>query len=238
MRIIHISDIHLENHGLPIWNTDTKLHFDKAIKKIQTMDNIDAIIISGDLSNDGSAWSYNYIDNLLAKTNIPTFCCPGNHDNLDIFYGSHKSWFYKNCELFMLNGWTFIMLNSVMAGKSRGNFYPDKFLDLLKHSCGPTVIVLHHPPIEQDGWLNRKLLENRDVFNDIIHKYKNIRLVLYGHTHHHEIKTIDGIIYSSASSIGFAFHPKLLKFQIAHGREGFSLITLNDSNIIIENIFI
>ena len=88
MRIIHISDIHLENHGLPIWNTDTKLHFDKAIKKIQTMDNIDAIIISGDLSNDGSAWSYNYIDNLLAKTNIPTFCCPGNHDNLDIFYGS------------------------------------------------------------------------------------------------------------------------------------------------------
>lgn len=37
MRIIHISDIHLENHGLPIWNTDTKLHFDKAIKKIQTI---------------------------------------------------------------------------------------------------------------------------------------------------------------------------------------------------------
>ena len=34
MRIIHLSDIHIVENGRPIWETDTKLHFDKAINKI------------------------------------------------------------------------------------------------------------------------------------------------------------------------------------------------------------
>lgn len=238
MRIIHVSDIHLENQGKIIWGVDTKEHFDTAIKKIRYMNDIDAIIISGDLSNDGSTWAYKYIDMALANINIPVFCCPGNHDDLEEFYHGYNPLFYKICDSFELGGWMFILLNSAVTGMSRGNFDPDKLSKLIKLSSGNIAVVLHHPPIEQEGWLNRKLLEHRDVFNHIIHQTKNIRLVLYGHTHYHEKKIISGVIYSSASSIGFAFHPKLPKFEIASGKEGLSLITLGESDIKIENILI
>ena len=63
MKLIHLSDIHLMENGQIIWDTDTKSHFDKAIEIIKKSSDIDAIIISGDLSNDGSEWSYRYIDN-------------------------------------------------------------------------------------------------------------------------------------------------------------------------------
>lgn len=236
MKIIHISDIHIEDQGKAIWDTDTKRHFNNVIEKLRTLGDIDAVIVTGDLSNDGSEWSYKYIDESFAALEIPTFCCPGNHDNLDVFYHGYKPSFYNTCEKFEIGEWTFIMLNSAVTGMSRGFFNPEALSKLIQLSSGPIVVVLHHPPIEQKGWLNRKLLENRDEFNDIIHQNKNVKLVLYGHTHYHTDNIINGVIYSSASSIGFAFHPSLPKFEIAHGKEGFSIIEFQNNITTVSDV--
>lgn len=233
-----MSDLHIENYGKTIWNVDTKEHFNQALKKIKSIGNIDAIIVSGDLSNDGSLWSYNFIDESFAHLGIPTYCCPGNHDNLKVFYNDYQPSFYKNIEYFIINGITFIMLNSVIDGMARGFFNPKTLSRLIQSSYSSTIVVLHHPPIEQKGWLNRKLLENRNAFNDMVVHTNNIKLVLYGHTHYHRNDIMDGIVYSSASSIGFAFNPYRHKFEIANGEEGFSLITITDGKINIENILI
>ena len=82
MRLIHLSDIHLVENGKKIWDTDTKLNFEKAIEKILSIKNLDAIFVSGDLSNDGSLWTYKYIDESFKSIGVPTYCCPGNHDNV------------------------------------------------------------------------------------------------------------------------------------------------------------
>ena len=203
------------------------------------MDGVDAIVISGDLSNDGSRWTYEYIDKTFEEVGIPTYCCPGNHDNLEEFYHGYKPSFVKICHKFELCGWNFIMLNSAVEGMSRGYFNPQLLSKQISDCSGPIVIVLHHPPLEQEGWLNRKLLENRNEFNDIIHHAGNIKLVLFGHAHYHAIKTIRGVVYSSAPSIGFAFNPNLHKFEIADGEEGFNIIHLIGDSILItkEDLF-
>lgn len=211
--------------------------FGKTIQKIKELDGIDGIVVSGDLSNDGTRWTYEFIDNAFAEIGIPTFCCPGNHDNLEEFYHNYRPLFYKNNETFKLCGWDFIMLNSAVLGMSRGFFNSEKLSNLIQQCKGPVAVVLHHPPIEQEGWLNRKLLENRNEFNDIIHHTTgDVRLVLYGHTHYHTIETIGGIVYSSAPSISFAFNPKLVKFEIAKGEEGFNIIEFGKNKITINNI--
>ena len=46
-----------------------------------------------------------------------------------------------------------IMLNSAVPDMSRGYFNPDVLMRLLKSCDGPVAIVLHHPPVEQDGWI-------------------------------------------------------------------------------------
>ena len=63
MRIIHISDIHLTRDGSSIWGEDTQQKFVKAIDLIKEIQNIDAILVSGDISNDGSLTSYEFADN-------------------------------------------------------------------------------------------------------------------------------------------------------------------------------
>lgn len=233
MRIIHISDIHLTENDHEIWGVNTLNQFCKTIQKIKEQDGIDGIVISGDLSNDGSRWTYEFIDQAFEDVGIPTYCCPGNHDNLEKFYNGYKPSFIEICDEFELCGWNFIMVNSAVAGMSRGYFNPQLLSRQLSKYCGPVIIVLHHPPIEQDGWLNRKLLENRDEFNEIIHHAGNVKLVLYGHTHYHTIKTISGVVYSSAPSIGFAFNPNLKKFEIDDGEEGFNIIHLIGDSILI-----
>ena len=81
MKIIHMSDIHITNGGNSIWGTDTLEHFNRAVELIRHYKDIDAIVITGDLSDDGSEWSYEYIDKALSPLNIPVLCCIGNHDD-------------------------------------------------------------------------------------------------------------------------------------------------------------
>lgn len=238
MRIVHISDLHITDHGHDIWNVNTYVNFRLAVEKIKQLNDIDAVIISGDLSNDGSLWSYQQIDEMLSEIGIPTFCCPGNHDNLDVFYNVYTPKFYKVDKNFKIGDWTFIMQNSAVMGMSRGYFNALELSDLLSVAKGYIAIVLHHPPIEQNGWLNRKLLENRDEFKKLIENFPNVKLVLYGHTHFHSVQNFNGITYSSASSIGFAFNPKLPKFEIARGEEGFSVLNLNGLDLSIENVLL
>lgn len=241
MRIIHLSDIHIVENGRPIWETDTKLHFDKAINKIANIKDIDAIFLSGDLADDGSLWAYQYIDDAFKTLGIPTYCCPGNHDNINFMLNEYTPSFLKIQEHVSIKGWDFYFLNTAVDGMARGFISEDKLESIKESICGinnPIAFIFHHPPIEPGGWLNRKLLEDRDNFNNLIYGYPNVKLVLFGHIHYHLQQTINNVIYCSASAIGFAFDRELPKFQIADGKEGFNLIDIIDNKITIENIII
>ena len=84
--------------------------------------------------------------------------------------------------------------------------------------------------------MNRRLLENRDEFNQTINSYPNARLVIYGHIHYFTEVQQGHIKYSSSTSVGFAFDKNLPKFHIANGYEGFSLIEIENDIIEIKNI--
>jgi Icc protein len=137
------------------------------------------------------------------------------------------------------------MLNSVTPAdedpnqnKARG-FLSEESLSYIKQELKeglPTIIALHHPPLEPGGWLNRRLLENREAFNQTIDSYPNARLVLYGHIHYFTEIQQGHIRYSSSTSVGFAFDKDLPKFQIADGLEGMSLIEINNDIIDITHV--
>lgn len=246
MRIIHMSDLHLTKDGIPIWETNTMDYFNKSIEIICGMKDIDAIVVTGDISNDGSEWTYQYADRLFSTLGIPTLCCPGNHDSLKMMLEEYKPFF---CQILphssIIDGWKIVMLNSVIPAdenpdqnKARG-FLSVESLDYVIQELEeglPTIIALHHPPLEPGGWLNRRLLENRDEFNQAINRYPNARLVIYGHIHYFTEVQKGHIKYSSSTSVGFAFDKDLPKFQIADGLEGFSLVEINNDIIDITNI--
>lgn len=246
MRIIHMADLHLTKGGCPIWETNTMEHFNQSIDIIRGMQDIDAIVVTGDISDDGSEWTYQYADRLFSSLGTPTFLCPGNHDSLKVMLDEYKSSFYQvlppSCKI---GGWKIVMLNSVVPAdenpdqnKARG-FLSEESLNYVKQELEeglPTIIALHHPPLEPGGWLNRRLLDNREVFNHAINSYSNARLVLYGHIHYFTEVQQGHTRYSSSTSVGFAFDKDLPKFQIADGLEGFSLIEFDNDIIDITNV--
>ena len=231
-----MSDLHITEFGSMIWETDTKAHFERAIEVISMMNGIDAIIVTGDLSNDGSLWSYSYIDNTFSKLGIPTFCCPGNHDNIENFQRMN---YCSSKKCINLNGWKILNLDSTIPDMGRG-MLSSSVLDYIEKELSdnntPTIIAFHHPSVEPGGWLNRKLLENRESFIDFITQKTNVKMVLYGHTHYSITHNIGNILFSSAPSVGFAFNKDYPKFQIVKGQEGFNIIELHEDRIIIETI--
>jgi DNA repair exonuclease SbcCD nuclease subunit len=112
IRILHISDIHLTDQGISIWGVNTMEHFHRLVGSIKTHSDIDAIIISGDLSNDGSKWSYEYADNVFSQLGIPTYVCMGNHDNF-VSLNNHTH-YCKNVRELQIKDWGFLFLNSVI----------------------------------------------------------------------------------------------------------------------------
>jgi len=239
MRIVHLSDIHLTQNGYEIWETNTMDHFNRAIELISELENIDAIIVTGDLSNDGSEWTYRYIDKAFQKVGIPTYCCPGNHDDIGLMLNEYHPLFYHIEPCAKIGGYKFVILNSAIPEMSRGELGIETFQFLrqqLDDLAVPTIISFHHPAIEPGGWLSRKLLENRKDFNDLIENYPNVKMVLYGHLHYNIQHIINEVIYSAAPSVGFAFDKDLPKFQIAKGQEGFNLITIENEQIKIETV--
>lgn len=241
-----MSDLHLTKDGCPIWETNTMEHFNRSIDVIRGMKDIDAIVVTGDISNDGSEWTYKYADRLFSSLGIPTFCCPGNHDSLKVMLEEYNPSFFKvlpqSC---IIEGWNLILLNSVIQddedpnqNKARG-FLSEASLNYMIQKLEegfPSIIALHHPPLEPGGWLNRKLLDNRDDFNKIISLYDNVKLVIYGHIHYFTNVLKGHVRYCSSSSVGFAFDKDLPKFQIADGYEGINLIEIINDSITINNI--
>lgn len=241
MKIIHMSDIHLPEYGIDIWGTNTMVNFDKAIELISKIEDVDAIIVTGDLSNDGSRWSYDYFNNKIKQLGIPTFCCPGNHDNQEIMEETGADSFHISNYYTNINGYDLLILNSTIPEMSRGMFSEDAMSWIerrLENSQNPTIIAFHHPCVEPGGWLNRKLLENRNDFVQLVSRYQNVKLVLYGHIHYSIQHLINECCYSAAPSIGFAFDKDLPKFQIAKGNEGFNLITIANDEIKINPILL
>ena len=241
-----MSDLHLTKDGCPIWETNTMEHFNRSIDVIRGMKDTDAIVVTGDISNDGSEWTYKYADRLFSSLGIPTFCCPGNHDSLKVMLEEYNPSFFKvlpqSC---IIDGWNLILLNSVIQddedpnqNKARG-FLSEASLNYMIQKLEegfPSIIALHHPPLEPGGWLNRKLLDNRDDFNKIISLYDNVKLVIYGHIHYFTNVLKGHVRYCSSSSVGFAFDKDLPKFQIADGYEGINLIEIINDSITINNI--
>lgn len=241
IRIALLSDLHLTSDKKPIWGVDTYSYFQKAINRLSGVPRIDCIIVCGDIANDGLVETYTYADYEFQKLGIPTFWCPGNHDNLNNYYDfGHKS-FSKLSGIYDVGEFRLISLCSVThdendpsQNRARG-LIKDKDLALLDKNLSeseiPCIVFLHHPSIEPGGWLSNKILINRGELNHVINKHSQVKAVLYGHIHYYMEHNEGSTVYISSPAVGYAFNKDLPKFQIATGEEGFAIIDISESKV-------
>jgi len=239
-----MSDLHLTADKHPIWGVDTHKQFCKALDCIKNIPNIDCVVVSGDIADDGIFFTYQYADDMLNSLYTPVLWCPGNHDDIETFYDFSKVSKSIIQKPLIINGVKIVPLNTVVSdednpklNRSRGVFLEEDYQYLNMHMQGhnyPTILVMHHPSYDPGGWMTDKILKNRDTFNEAIAQYDNLFLILCGHIHYYMTQIINEKKLVSAPAVSFAFHKDLPKYEVDKGQEGFLIIDINNKDIKVE----
>lgn len=233
LSIAQITDIHLfADENKELLGLQTTQSFQAVIQGLQMLEpQLDLILLTGDLSQDGTPESYERIQNLLSPLATPTYWLPGNHDCISAMqqvlthepFFPHKAFTYK--------GWNFLLINSRVPGRVNGHLSLAelKWLDLGLKCMGdrPTLVALHHPPFRLNSdWLDSSILENPEELFIVLNRYIQVKLVLFGHIHQEFHHQRNGVHYLGSPSTSIQFQPYSVNFSLDYQQPGFRLLNL------------
>jgi 3',5'-cyclic-AMP phosphodiesterase len=198
LRILHLSDSHLfGDDSLQYDQVDTLAALQRVLERAGTVDRADALVLSGDLSNDGSAQSYRRLRRLVepwaAAHGSAVVYAMGNHDlpaGFEEVLGDREG-------VTTLRGFRIVCVDSSVPGAGFGELRPAQ-LDWLREvlqTAAPngTVLVLHHPPVPAATALLAALeLRNPEQLLEVC-RGTDVRLILCGHYHHPMAAEFGGI---------------------------------------------
>lgn len=192
----------------------------------------DVLLLTGDLSHDETDESYSALNALIDPLRIPTYCLPGNHDI--------PARLEKNCHCIATthglghaihDHWLIVTLDSTVAGQVEG-FITDAVLNqldvLLKQYFSKFVLVaVHHNPVKiGSAWMDRIGVQNGDALFGVLCKYKNVKLVIFGHIHQELQTHVNGIAVYGTPSSCFQFTPNTPEAQIDDKPPGYRTLRL------------
>jgi Icc protein len=192
---------------------------------------LDLLLLTGDLSGDGKAESYENLQNLLLPLEIPIYWIPGNHDSARIMEEVFNLHLISRRKCFERGGWNFILLNSALSNHKYGHLSTDS-LDWLDAQLriitdNPTLISLHHHPIPVNSdWLDTNSLQNSEELFAILDRYSQVKIVLFGHIHQEFQYQRHNVNYLGTPSTCIQFQPQSPTFAIEEKSPGFRILKL------------
>jgi 3',5'-cyclic-AMP phosphodiesterase len=236
-RFLQLSDLHVVPKGERASVVLDTCHLleqaiDQLLKMRPALDPLDALLISGDISDDGSAGSYDIARTQLERLKLPILVVPGNHDAREPFRRA-----FADIAALPANGlidWVVkigdthvVGLDTLIEGQGGGRLR-DESLTVLKDALtmagtGPVLVMLHHPPIRTGiQFMDAIGLENAAALEAALADTQADVTLVAGHVHavHHgrlgrfPVITAPSICSAFAldrradAVVGFLTHPK------------------------------
>ena len=209
MLIAQVTDIHL---GFDPDNPSefNRKRLDQVLRHLTAMTpKPDLLILSGDLVDRGDKASYGRLRNALGGVSFPIKAIPGNHDSRENFIACfpelpvEAGFIQYESEHDSLR---FLFLDTLEEGRHGGSFCANRAAwlkaRLTEQPDRPTVIVMHHPPVqvgidwmdahEEEPWIAR--------FEGAIAGATQIKAILCGHLHRAISAAWNGTIVSVCPS--------------------------------------
>ncbi len=220
-RFLHLSDLHVVPEGrLASGKLDTPALLRRAIDTLLTrMDEIgpiDAVLVTGDVSDDGSDESYRIACDELARLERPVLAVPGNHDRREPFRKAFSQWmdlptdgpvnWAANQDDTLVIG-----LDTLIEGQGGGRLAAES-LTYLSNALATAkgrqiVIALHHPPIRTGiRFMDAIGLANTDALARVIADCPSPIRILSGHVHgvYHGFVGAHSVVTAPATCSAFA----------------------------------
>jgi 3',5'-cyclic AMP phosphodiesterase CpdA len=197
-RLLHLSDLHVVAPGTlcsGILDTGAILGaaVDRILDLMPAIGPLDGVLVTGDVSDDGSAESYDLANRELARLGLPVYAVPGNHDNRAAFRAAFGVQAWMPAEgpinwVVDLPDTRLIGLDTLVEGQGAGRLQPTSlaFLTQALNSAGgrATVVALHHPPLRTGiRFMDNIGLENTADLVAAIPAKSGQAIFLAGHVH-------------------------------------------------------
>ncbi len=192
---------------------------------------LDLLLATGDLSQDGSPASYQYLANQFDAMQLPVFWIPGNHDESACLIQHFKGEQIHPARQVLIGEWQIVLLDSTIAGEVFGRVseYQLEFLDsaLQDYPNRHTLVCLHHQALDSGSeWLDQKGLRGSHQLRARLAQHSNLRGVLWGHVHQETNRVIDGVTWMSTPSTCVQFKPGSKDFATDSAAPGYRHLSL------------
>lgn len=205
--IVQITDTHITAGGrLAYGKVDTHAALAQTVTHInalpQRIGPIDAVVVTGDLTDLASPEEYAAFRDLTRDLAPPMFVLPGNHDDRTEMRRAFPDagYFSEGDEpldySIMIGDLHVVALDSTVPGKPHGELGTDQMRWLERtldaRPEDPAIVLLHHPPFETGiGHMDRQRLMNGAALIEVLSARPQVRLVSAGHVHRWISATID-----------------------------------------------
>lgn len=193
--LVQLSDPHIVPPGaLALGRVDTAAALREAVAAVRRLPLApDAVLISGDLTNDARRDSAEHLRTLLEPLGLPVWLMPGNHDDRTVLREVFpEQGFAPNGPLdrvARLPGLQLVMLDSLVPGEEAGALQPAQlaWLDevLRAEPRQPALVAVHHPPFDTGlaGMDGLRLREGAEALHQVLERHPQVLRLLCGHVH-------------------------------------------------------
>ena len=214
---VHMSDLHFVPPGALANGIDSLANARKVLQRMRGLSEPPAfILISGDLSNDGTPDSYEVLNGFLeeiGETGTPVMLALGNHDDRANFRRvvlgettSGEAAPYHHVH--QIDGLRVIVLDSLIPGEPQGRLGDDQLAWLANELQTPapngTLIVVHHcsrlaAPRHHYPMF---ILQDADALEAIVARFPGeVRGVFAGHSHQNNAAAFGGTTHLTAPAV-------------------------------------
>lgn len=243
LKVIQFSDTHLySDPAIRMHGVDTYDTFKRTVDlALENEGRPDFIVLTGDVSMDETARSYDRVREIIEPIGIPIYFLPGNHDCYDTmwtkFVRHDQSTNIKPDRSFATDNWFIILLNSVKPMSVEG-WLPETELsrldqELSENSNLNALVCLHHNPIPIAQVPEKDVgLKNAASMFRILDKHKNVRGVVWGHVHGEYVNKRNGVELLASPSTCIQF--RVIEHGVAIDKRppGYRLLILGDDGSI------
>lgn len=233
-KVIQVTDTHLfQNRDQELKGVNTYETLSKVLDHVFShQQEADALVLTGDLSQDETMESYILLKELLYSTSIPIYAIPGNHDNLEYMLQYLAGNNYHVNTDFVIGNWRWLMLNTQVIGKEHGRLGVEQLDELLvKISQGGyfNIVAMHHPPVAiGSSWIDNMACTDGSDFISEISKY-GVKSVVCGHVHQTFDQMFDGVRVLTSPSTCIQFKPATTRYEIDLAQPGYRVLDLKDT---------
>ncbi len=231
MRLVQLTDTHIyADAGARFDGVDTRASLDAVLGAAQAVPGCDLMLLTGDLSMDGSDASYAWLEARLRDVATPVVAIPGNHDEPGAWPAARGGFGAVPATL-EAGRWRLHLLDTRIPQQPHGRL-GEAVLAWLESALAAApdthhVLFMHHPPLATGaGWIDAMGLLDADALWALLARSAPVAAIVCGHVHQNLDTWHRGTRVLTTPSTCVQFAPNSACYAVDARAPGFRVIDL------------